>query len=172
MRRKHEDPSTWKGLLAGIAGGLAGTWVMTQFQNTFNAIWNRESSGEQTDGRPKEQEPATVKAAQALSKRVLGRTLSESEKDRAGMAMHYAFGTVSGGLYGVIVEAFPSSAAGSGVLFGILLWAVGDEVAVPALGLSGPPSEYPLSIHAYALASHVVYGFTTETVRRTVRSSL
>ena len=32
-----------------------------------------------------------------------------------------------------------------------------------------PPEETPPSKHAYALASHLVYGFTTELVRSLVR---
>ena len=32
--------------------------------------------------------------------------------------------------------------------------------------------EYPLSKHAYALASHVVYGVTSEVVRQVVRKAL
>jgi len=40
------------------------------------------------------------------------------------------------------------------------------------LGLKKPPTEYPLSEHAYALASHLVYGLTTEMVRGAVRNVL
>jgi len=56
--------------------------------------------------------------------------------------------------------------------FGAAVWAIADEGIVPAAGLSKSPTEYPLSIHAYALASHLVYGLTTELVRRTVRKAL
>jgi hypothetical protein len=37
------------------------------------------------------------------------------------------------------------------------------------LGLSDKPAAYRLSTHLYGLVSHVVYGVTTETVRRMVR---
>jgi len=43
---------------------------------------------------------------------------------------------------------------------------------LPLLGLSKGPTEYPLSIHVYALASHFVYGLTAEAVRRAVRNAL
>jgi putative membrane protein len=69
-------------------------------------------------------------------------------------------------------EAFPASAAAGGTLFGATLWLVADETVVPALGLSAPPSEYPLRTHVQALASHLVYGVTTDAVRRTVRRVL
>jgi hypothetical protein len=38
------------------------------------------------------------------------------------------------------------------------------------VGLAKWPTEYPLSTHVYALASHFVYGLTAEAVRRAVRS--
>jgi putative membrane protein len=49
---------------------------------------------------------------------------------------------------------------------------MGDEIAVPALGLSKSPREYPISTHLQSLAAHFVYGLTTEVVRRTVRKLL
>jgi hypothetical protein len=43
---------------------------------------------------------------------------------------------------------------------------------VPLIGLSKGPAEYPLSTHIYSLASHFIYGFTTEAVRRTLRRTI
>ena len=47
-----------------------------------------------------------------------------------------------------------------------------DEVTVPLLGLSKSPTQYSISKHAYALASHCVYGLTIEVVRRAVRNAM
>ena len=35
-----------------------------------------------------------------------------------------------------------------------------------------PPQDYPTSVHAEALASHLVYGLATEGVRRAIRAAL
>jgi len=43
---------------------------------------------------------------------------------------------------------------------------------VPLLGLSKAPTAYPVSTHVYALASHFVYGITTEVVRRGLRRTI
>lgn len=75
-------------------------------------------------------------------------------------------------LYGTIAEFVPVVTAGAGLPYGMSIWLVADEGVVPALGLSKPSKAYPLSIHAYALASHFVYGLTTELVRRAVRKVL
>ena len=45
-------------------------------------------------------------------------------------------------------------------------------IFVPALGLSRDSSDYPASVHVYSLASHMIYGLTTELVRRAVRKAL
>jgi len=58
---------------------------------------------------------------------------------------------------------------GLGAPFGTALWLGADEVAVPAFHLAGPPWKTPASVHARALAAHLVYGLTTEGVRRLVR---
>ena len=51
-------------------------------------------------------------------------------------------------------------------------WSYGLEIGflrVPAKGLGKTPGQTPPSKHAYALSSHLVYGFTTELVRSVVR---
>jgi len=78
----------------------------------------------------------------------------------------------SGGIYGAVAERLPGASMGAGLPFGAAVWLVADEVVVPALGLSKKPTEYPFSSHAYALASHLVYGLATEMGRRVVRSAL
>ena len=94
------------------------------------------------------------------------------EKKLAGDAVHYATGGTSAAVYGVAAEFVPEVTAGAGIPFGTAVWLVIDEGAVPLLKLSKAPAAYPLSTHAYALASHFVYGVTTEVVRRTLRSTV
>ncbi|MCU1299472.1 MAG: hypothetical protein JWO91_3750, partial [Acidobacteriaceae bacterium] len=97
---------------------------------------------------------------------------TQEQKKKAGPAVHYLFGAMMGGLYGAGAEHIPSITLGEGVPFGTVVFLGADEIAVPALGLSGPPQDYPLSTHAYAWASHIVYGVSTEVVRKYVRQRL
>jgi putative membrane protein len=168
--------SVWKGALAGAAAGLAGTIAMTQFQNLWSKasekISNNVSSSEQSEP---EKEDATMKAAGELAALAKHR-LSRDEKKKAGPVIHYAFGTGMGAIYGALVEIGPRDLRRhdllSGLGFGSVLFAGADEVVVPALGLSGKPSESPASSHLYALASHIVYGLTAGAVRKAVRTAL
>ena len=182
--RDHE-PSIWKGMVAGLAGGLVASWTMNQFQ----AAWTRIAEGAEkphgaqsmkpSDGSQGEQgqdsqddENATVKTAEAISKGVFGHELQKSEKEPAGAAVHYAFGTLSGGMYGVLAEVTPQVTTAAGLPFGAGFWLLADEITVPLLGLAKPPTEYPVSTHVYALASHLVYGLTAEMSRRALRRVL
>jgi len=131
------------------------------------------SQAAESSAQPSEdQDDATVKAAKAVSEGVFGHKLKDSEKKPAGAIVHYAFGSATGGLYGAAAELAPEVTTGLGLPFGVAFWAVADEGVVPLLGLSKGPTEYPVSTHAYALASHLVYGLTTEMTRRAVRNIL
>ena len=125
--------------------------------------------GEQQAKGDEEQDDTTVKAASAISEGIFDHELTKSEKKIAGSAVHYSLGTGMGGLYGTVAELAPEVTIGAGLPFGAAFWLVVDEGAVPLLGLSKGPTEYPLSTHAYALASHFVYGLTAEAIRRAVR---
>jgi len=175
MMRKQE---LWKGVIAGTAAGLAGTVAMTQFQNLWSKASEKLTNGhQQSSGNSsgQESEDATMKVAGKAAE-ATGRHLSREEKKKAGTLVHYGFGTGMGTLYGTIVELGPRELQRhdllSGIGFGSMLFAGADEVAVPALGLSGKPTETPVSSHAYALASHIVYGLTAGVVRKAVRAAL
>jgi hypothetical protein len=116
------------------------------------------------------EEPSTVKVASAVAEPILDRELTEEEKPVAGELVHYGFGTLNGVLYGALAEIpFSPIKAGSGMAFGAALWVVADEYMVLKLGLRENEPPFPSTMHAYALASHLVYGLTLETVRRAIR---
>lgn len=186
MRKHNRNPDLLKGLAAGLTAGLVASWTMNEFQ----AAWSKKAEGFEKphgaqamqpsegekpgkEGQNKEQQDdATVKVARAVSENVLGRPLEEGEKKGAGAAVHYAFGTATGGLYGAVAEFAPAVTMAGGLPFGAAFWLTADETVVPLLNLSKGPTKYPLSVHAYALASHLVYGLTAELTRRAVRKIL
>jgi putative membrane protein len=170
--------SSWgKGLLCGLIGGLAGTIIMSEFQ----AAWRKAaeagqsgngSQGPSQPGSQEETEDATMKAAGKIA-RVARKELSHEQKKKLGPVVHYGFGALQGGLYGLILElARQDGGFLPALIFGAALFAAADEWAVPALGLSGKPTEYPLNTHVYALAAHLVYGLGTEISRRGLRAAV
>ena len=160
--------SPWKGLVAGAVAGLVASGVMNLFQLAWNALASRRRSDAASAG----DEDVTVKAASAVSEGVFHHRLTRPEKRIGGNVVHYAFGSSVGALYGFVAERHPEVTTGAGLPFGVVFWLVADEMAVPALGLSRPATSYPVGVHAYALASHLVFGACAEGVRCLVRAKL
>lgn len=192
LRRRLSDPVSLrivKGAAAGLVAGLVATAVMTAFQGLISApapegslrrrlarkLSPEDHASRQHDrGSPQsaEGDPATAKAADAVSQAVLARPLSREEKHKAGQAVHYGFGTMTGAVYGALAEEFPRTTKAAGTAYGAALWLLADEIAVPAAGLAPGPTRVPLTTHVSALAAHLVYGATAEAVRRAVRRML
>lgn len=158
MTKSNPDPL--RGIAAGIAAGLVASLAMNLFQKAWAAGLPMPKTGD---------DPATVKAAQRVSRAATGKYFATEDKEAAGEAVHYLFGAVLGGAYGLLAEYRPEVTKGYGTLFGAAS-AVFDEIGVPAAGLSGPPTDFPAATHVYALASHVVFGGVTEATRRLVRA--
>ncbi len=186
MQNPQANP--WKGAVAGLVAGLAATYVMTRFQELSGKLEKRLKGEDEDDSRHPQHsakrgteestegegkgDDATVKAAAALSRGLFHHELSREEKKKAGPALHYGFGALTGVAYGVLAELVPAVTLGAGAPFGTAVWLAADEVSVPAFGLSGPPWESPPSVHARALGAHLVYGCATEGVRRLLRRVL
>jgi len=174
-----DESDVTKGALAGIIGGLAGTFAMSEFQGW----WSRavrgvhpQSSGGDHDARDwqevEEGTNANELTAPTLARATIGRPLDRQELSVAAPAVHYTFGALLGGFYGVMAENAPQVRALSGAAYGTAVWATADEIAMPVLGLSEPTHEQPFERHFHSFAAHIVFGVTTELVRRGVRAAL
>jgi putative membrane protein len=172
-----------RGTLAGVAGGLVASWVMNIFmeaagpkitgaiESVQGGKHEQPAQKQGEDQAPKED--ATMKTADAVVSTVTGgRHLTFAQEQKAGPIVHYAFGALMGGLYGGLAEYSPAVRTGFGTVFGSLLFAGADMVAVPALHLSGSSADAPVSSLATPFAAHLVYGAATEGVRRLVRLAL
>lgn len=166
------------GIAAGIAGGLVASWVMNEFMakvgpSLQKAVQNKDSGSEQQEPVGPKPDDATMKTADAVVSTVTGgRHLSHEQKEKGGPIVHYAFGAMMGATYGAIAEGVPDATFGFGTAFGAALFAGADLVAVPALNLSGSPTDSPLSSLSTPFVAHLVYGSVTEAVRRLVRAIL
>src|SRR5215472_7088516 len=148
---------------------------MTEFQSAWNKASSAlKSDGDGSEGQPDFKEPGTEQESEDATMKVAGkvanaggRELSHQERAKLGPVVHYSFGTLQGAVYGSVLEM---TRVRGGILpalaFGTALFALADEVALPALGLTGKASESPLSSHVYGLVSHLVYGLSTDLARR------
>ena len=79
------ESEVWKGIAAGIAGGLLASWIMNQFQAAMSRL---DGGGEEQSN---EGEDATVKTAERVSRGVLHvgeHRLRELTIAEPGLAVH------------------------------------------------------------------------------------
>ncbi len=176
-----------EGAIAGLIAGIVATWIMDRFQYNW---WDVAAFIERRRGpapvapplaapapstAPATQEfsgPSTAKVANWLFRRWKGRSLNSTEKGPAGEIVHYVFGIANAVLFGAVLSALGVVGIAWGIGFGVALFVAVDELGLWALGLAKGPWNYLLSIHVYALAAHVVYGFALGAGYYLVRSLL
>ena len=166
-------------MIAGALGGGAGTWAMNYAQRWWTRAMGEappQSAAGKHDAREwqerSEQQNSNELAAQALAQPLLGRRLARDELAIAAMLVHYGFGAAVGAFYGAWAERARRDRFRSGLALGTGLWITADEIAMPALGLSGPTTKRPLEMHLQSFFAHIVYGLVAERVRSGARSQL
>jgi putative membrane protein len=161
MSKTHELKETTygrslaKGLLAGLIGGLVATAAKTLAERIYPP---------RTHGEP---EPPDV-----LAEKVAGHELVGRQKEIATEAVHWGFGALTGAAYGALVEYYPAATAKNGAGFGMALSSLMHGTVLPATGLGAEPEAQTARERTSEMATHVVYGVVTETVRRVVRPML
>lgn len=165
-----------RGILAGVAGGLVASWVMNQFlagpgKQISKAVLSPEELKQQE--QHSDEPDATMKVADKITETVTGgQHLTYEQEQEGGPIVHYAFGALAGGVYGGLAEYSSLVRSGFGTTFGSALFTTADLLAVPALKLSPPVEQQSTATLATPFAAHIVYGITTEFVRRVIRHFL
>ena len=155
MEEQPYPRSLVKGLVAGLIGGLVATAAKSVAEKIYPP---------RTHGEP---EPPSV-----LAEKIAGHDLTTSQEAVATQAIHWGFGALTGAAYGMLAEYYPAATQKDGAAFGTALDSLTHKAALPAMGLSAEPEEQTLREKTSEMATHVVYGIVTETVRRVVRKVL
>ncbi len=90
---------------------------------------------------PKDRLETLVKTATSVTQKRMD--LTPEQPHPAGIAVHYVLGVVPDALYGPLRHRVVGLAAGQGLLYGLGLFLVNDELLNPLLGLASGPTEYP-----------------------------
>ncbi|GGC66248.1 hypothetical protein GCM10011504_50260 [Siccirubricoccus deserti] len=150
-------------MLLGAVAGAVGVWVMDRVDWFMFRHEDPEARWRTQAVRPGEMDPAHVMANKA-AEAAIGAELSPPQPHPAGVAVHYAIGIGPGALYGALRERAPVVGTGRGLLYGLSLFLVHDELLNAATGLSADPRRYPWQAHARGLVAHLVYGAVTDAV--------
>jgi hypothetical protein len=160
MRRQT---SVGKDLVKGAIAGALATWVMDRI-TTFMYQHENRTVRLLEDG-VRHGRTAYETAAEKLAG-LAGRQLSEEERSRLGITLHWALGIAAGAAYGAFARNIPPFRAAGGAKFGTAFWAAVDEGLVSLLGLTPPPKAFPWETHARGLVGHLAFGIVTD---RTLR---
>jgi hypothetical protein len=163
-----------KGAAAGALGGFAGGAVMLLFGAAFDRAFDR---GTRRRNRPRKFLPTSDQeldgtAVLALAAgRVVGLDLEGSALKNSARVMHFVFAAALGATYGALAEITPLVTAGHGTAFAACEELTGNEWLMPRIGFLRPVKQYPMHERVHSLASHLLWGVVTETVRARIRQS-
>lgn len=115
------------------------------------------------------EEGATDAVGRIGYEKATGREPSRATKSKLSWGVHIGYGLLVAALYGAARGERSRSllhTLGEGAAYGAGLWLLGDELAVPLLGLSDRPTSYPAARHAQSLAMHLGFGIATAATTR------
>jgi hypothetical protein len=160
-RGEMKGQSTARAICAGGAAGLAGALAMDQ----FTRVWNLFVPESKQRSKPRASLPYSAQEWDSTSRTasktasVLGRSLTAEQRRCGAQIVHFTVGIFGGAAYALLFGRKPGVL--SGLAFGSALWLIGEELAMPALGINDPPQHYTLADHANSLGEHIAYGIVT-----------
>lgn len=132
----------------GIVAGAAGTALMTGYQLVVAKLRGRGSSS------------APAEVGKRIIEAVFKRDVPGDRMEALNNAMHVAYGTSWGPVYGIAEPILRLPACSGGTLFGALVWGA-SLVELPAMGIAPPIWKTPPAEAALDLSYHLVYGLGT-----------
>jgi hypothetical protein len=156
---QRSNTSLTADIVKGALAGATAVWVMDQV-GWF--LYRREDPRAvllEKKARVKGIDVAHVAANKMAT--AFGAKLSPRQPNPAGIAVHYALGIIPGALYGPLRHRVPGISSGRGLVYGLGLFLLNDEMIAPLLGLASGPTAYPWQAHARGLISHLVVGAAT-----------
>ncbi len=168
--RNSEDHSLLMDIVIGTAGGLVGTLAMQAYWKAVTQISGKDPRTEtrKTNGQTtsiallgthhKEGESSTEALARLGYEAAEHHEPEDSKKQRLSNLVHWTYGAAQGAIYDAVARRVPGPRWAKGLTYGGAMWLLGDELAVPVLGLAEGPRKYPLRQHVHRLGAHLTYG--------------
>ena len=150
-------PPSVAAVIAGLFAGAVASYAMSRYQRASAHLFGQDAGDD---------DPATVKAADTIKRVAKDRPVTRKRRREAGDLVHYATGVTLGVCYALLVLYWPAAAIGFGVVFGIVVALVLDDLVTPAFGWGLWPWATGLATHAYSITAHLVFGLALEGVRR------
>ena len=115
-------------------------------------------------------EPAYVLLARSVAEKT-GFKPTDRQAATGGSLLHWTYGVTWGGVYGALHDRVPAFSKAGGLLYGVSVFALGDEGLNTALRISPPPRAFPLAVHLRGLVGHIVYAATCDGTYRLLKKA-
>jgi putative membrane protein len=161
--------------LIGAAASIPASKVKgiteSPLQRATETLWppsdqEKQLVGADPTGHLDNMPPAVL--ADRMARRLGYGPLDTATKLRIQNVIHYSFGALSGGVYGALAEAFPSTTAGTGTAAGAGLYLASHGSTLPLLRIQAPPWRLPRAAVVWEFTSHLLFGAALELSRRGV----
>lgn len=154
-----------RGLVAGAAGTAAmDTLMFARYRKAggTESPVNWESSANVTSW---DAAPAPAQVGRRLVEGLFKVDLAPSRARALNNAMHWVYGVLNGGQYGLVAESLAAPRIRHGLPFGAIVWA-SSYVILPAAKLYEPMWKYDAKTLSSDLGAHLVYGIVTSATMR------
>jgi len=155
------DSTVAADLVKGAIAGALGVWIMDQVDWFMVEHENPDAWRRTQAVRPNGQDPAHNMAGMVAS---AAGVQAPGQPHPAGVAVHYAVGMGPAAAYSVARRHLPGGVMSRGLLLGLGMFLVEDEIINTVTGAAADPRQYPWQAHARGLVSHLVLGVATEAV--------
>jgi hypothetical protein len=175
MKRER---NRWKGFVIGMLGSTVGLLAMQKYWQTVAPKLEANSKLDDktvypesvdldniavTEKHYKEDESSTAALGRIAYRWMTGKEPRSKEgQEMLSYLVHWVYGILQGGLYGAfrgdkgkVLDLWGGAVHANG------LWLLGDEVAVPMLGLQAGPTAVSPASHINRWGAHMAYGLTT-----------
>jgi uncharacterized membrane protein YagU involved in acid resistance len=155
-------PTPLGAIVRGLIAGAVGTGIMTVAQELPARLQPSGDSGQSGDGGdaprdPWEQASVPAQVARRISEGVFHREIAAERIPLLTHAMHWAYGTGWGAVYGLLAGTRDGGSLPTGALFGSGVWSMSYVQLVP-MGLYEPPWTYAAKDVAMEVGYHLAYG--------------
>lgn len=154
-----------RGLVAGAVGTAAmDALLFVRYRKAGGADsaadWESSASVTSWDAAP-----APAQVARRLVEGLFRVEIPPSKARALNNAMHWIYGVLNGGQYGLVAESLAEPRIRYGAPFGAVVWASG-YVILPAAKLYEPMWKYDAKTLSSDLGAHLVYGIATSATMR------
>ncbi len=147
--------SVFRGLVAGIIGA----WVMDRVTWVVLDRQPRSAIQQEKAARPEGLDVPHLMVYRVA--KALGLRAKRTQPSTAGILTHYLLGIGPALVYSALRERDLRFSADRGLLYGLTVFVLWDELASVAVGVAAPPRAYPWQAHLRGLIGHLSLGLAT-----------